>query len=301
VRRALLTIGFFATIWGGLYCQASGAAEPLIAKMDSSSAESMRRQSAQRAVAEITKPPKLDDTIDQTGSAHRSVSQKLASELTASKPVKVYLLLGGVFGLDGPVTSTGMFALAKMLQSLPNTSVTTFTWDKWKEAYPLILENEGKAKIVVIGYSGGGSRATWLANMPPRPEIDLMISYDPSPKWQMKPIGANVKMALCYHNTAVMWLPGFGNFGGGRLINGELGNADGQSRMTRIETVNVAEQHMLVQFDQSLHRQTMEAVRSLGRSTPGQNSELASVRGTVTATQQSNPPPNHLSLSQNTE
>jgi len=46
-----------------------------------------------------------------------------------------------------------------------------------------------------------GSRATWLANMPSRPRIDLMVYYDPSPKWQMRSLGLNVKKALCYHNT----------------------------------------------------------------------------------------------------
>jgi hypothetical protein len=48
---------------------------------------------------------------------------------------------------------------------------------------------------MVIGYSGGGSRATWLANLPAKPKIDLMVLYDPSPTWQMKAIYANVKKA----------------------------------------------------------------------------------------------------------
>lgn len=229
------------------------------------------------------------------------VAKMNANSATASTPVKVYVLLGGLVGMDGYATSAGMFQLAKMLQSLPNTSVTTFTWDKWRDAYRVILANEGKAKIVVIGYSGGGSRATWLANMPSRPKIDLLISYDPSPKWQIKPLGANVKTALCYHNTRAMWLPGFGSFGGGRLTNGKRGKADGQIGRPKIENFNVAEQHMLVQFDQSLHRQTIAAVRSLERSAPGRNSQLASLPRTITANGQSKTPLKHLSLSQNTE
>jgi pimeloyl-ACP methyl ester carboxylesterase len=55
--------------------------------------------------------------------------------------------------------------------------------------------------VIVIGYSGGGSRATWLANLPAKPKIDLMVLYDPSPTWQMKAIYANVKKALCYRNN----------------------------------------------------------------------------------------------------
>jgi hypothetical protein len=95
--------------------------------------------------------------------------------------VQVFLLLGGLVGTDGTVTSAGMFHLANMLRELPDTTVTTYNWNNWPDAYKAILANEGKAKIVVIGYSGGGSRATWLANMPSRPQIDLMVHYDPSP------------------------------------------------------------------------------------------------------------------------
>jgi hypothetical protein len=174
------------------------------------------------------------------------------------RPVQVYLLLGGLFGSDGYFTSAGMFQLARMLGGLPDTTVTTYTWNRWPEAYRAILAQEGKAKIVVIGYSGGGSRATWLANAPSRPRIDLMVSYDPSPTWQMEPIGTNVKEALCYHNTE----PGMGGLGGGRLI--------GRNGVS-IDTVNVAEQHMLVQVDQSLHRRTVEAVRALTGERPARN------------------------------
>jgi len=112
-----------------------------------------------------------------------------------------------------------MFHLANMLRELPDTTVTTYNWNSWPDAYRAILTNQGKAKIVVIGYSGGGSRATWLANMPSKPQIDLMVYYDPSPRWQMKPISANVKRALCYHNTnPMMWVPGIGTLGAVSLL-----------------------------------------------------------------------------------
>jgi pimeloyl-ACP methyl ester carboxylesterase len=176
--------------------------------------------------------------------------------------VQVFLLLGGLVGADGTVTSAGMFHLASMLRALPDTTVTTYNWNKWPDAYRAILANQGKAKIVVIGYSGGGSRATWLANMPSKPKIDLMVHYDPSPRWQMKPIGINVKKALCYHNTRpMMWVPGIGSLGGGELVANVT--ADDVLATPAIETVDIAEQHFLVQVDQSLHQRTVEAVRSL--------------------------------------
>ncbi len=176
--------------------------------------------------------------------------------------VQVYLLLGGLVGTDGTVTSAGMFRLANMLRELPDTTVTTYNWNNWPDAYRAILANQGKAKIVVIGYSGGGSRATWLANMPSKPRIDLMVHYDPSPRWQMKPIGTNVKKALCYHNTQpLMWVPGIGSLGGGEVVASAA--AKEVLAMPAIETVDIAEQHFLVQVDQSLHQRTVDAVRSL--------------------------------------
>ncbi len=188
--------------------------------------------------------------------------QKADRPATPVTGTQVYLLLGGLVGTDGTVTSAGMFHLADMLRTLPDTTVTTYNWSSWPDAYRAILANQGKAKIVVIGYSGGGSRATWLANMPTKPQIDLMVSYDPSPRWQMKPIGANVKKALCYHNTQpMMYMPGIGSLGGGELVARAPGKGD-----AAIENLDIAEQHFLVQVDQSLHQRTLEAVRTLASS-----------------------------------
>jgi pimeloyl-ACP methyl ester carboxylesterase len=201
----------------------------------------------------------------------------LVAEMSKAQPapVQVYLLLGGLVGSDGSVTSAGMFQLAKMLRALPDTTVATYTWDRWPDAHKAILANEGKAKIVVIGYSGGGSRATWLANMPLKPKIDLMVYYDPSPKWQMKPLSTNVTRALCYHNTRpMMWVPGLGNLGGGELVGETLGESSEATHSASIEIINIAEQHMLVQADQTLHRRTVEAVRALASAAPAR-SELS--------------------------
>jgi len=190
--------------------------------------------------------------------------QKAERPALSATGVQVYLLLGGLVGTDGTVTSAGMFHLATMLRQLPDTTVTTYNWSSWPDAYKAILANQGKAKIVVIGYSGGGSRATWLANMPTKPQIDLMVSYDPSPRWQMKPIGTNVKKALCYHNTQpMMWMPGIGSLGGGELVARAPGKGGEAVASANIENLDIAEQHFLVQVDQSLHQRTVDAVRSL--------------------------------------
>ena len=160
---------------------------------------------------------------------------------------RIYILLGGFVGIDGYITSVGMFGLRMMLARLPNVTCLTYQWGAFEQAAADIAKQPKEAIIIVIGYSGGGSRATWLANLPAHPRIDLMVLYDPSPKWQMEPIGENVKKAISYHNTA----PFFFGLGGGVLIG------------RQVETVNIAENHMLVQSDGSLHQRTVAEVRKV--------------------------------------
>ena len=219
--------------------------------------------------------PVVPEGTDQEQGEQEQKPEQLAPAINT---VQVYLLLGGLVGTDGIVTSAGMFHLANMLRELPDTTVTTYNWNNWPDAYRAILANQGKAKIVVIGYSGGGSRATWLANMPSKPQIDLMVHYDPSPRWQMKPIGTNVKKALCYHNTSpLMWVPSIGSLGGGELVASAA--AKEVLATPAIETVDIAEQHFLVQVDQSLHQRTVDAVRSLlGASAQAPNLNVGQFR-----------------------
>jgi pimeloyl-ACP methyl ester carboxylesterase len=275
VQARLLVGGVLISIVAGLLLgtQSCWAVEALLGKRTSASLETMQLvRDEHTLVAEMIKA----QMAARGGGLERSLSDR--NRETLVKSVQVYLLLGGLVGSDGSVTSAGMFQLAKMLRALPGTKVKTYTWEKWAEAYKAILANEGKAKIVVIGYSGGGSRATWLANMPSKPQIDLMVNYDPSPKWQMKSIGSNVKKALCFHNTKpMMWMPGVGALGGGQLVGNAPGFSD-RSGHGRIESINIAEQHMLVQVDQSLHERTVKAVEALANATPARTeSRLASL------------------------
>lgn len=158
--------------------------------------------------------------------------------------VKVINLLGGFFGPDGWVLSRGMLVLADQLNAIPGVTVTSYSWSEWDN---VTLTDDTNC---VIGYSGGGSRATWLANADDV-SIDLMVLFDPSPAWQMQPIGANVKRAICFYNNAPMM---FG-LGGGVLATIKGGPV--------IETVEISEQHLFVQLDQSLRDQTIAAVRAL--------------------------------------
>ncbi len=266
--RIILAGGMFVSILGGVLLsgQSCRAIEQAPGIGTPASLEIMQRLRDEHAlVADMVKA----QMAARRGGFERSFTHNTDRDLQTVKSVQVYVLLGGLVGSDGSLTSAGMFRLTNMLRTLPDTTVTSYTWDKWGEAYKAILANQGKAKIVVVGYSGGGSRATWLANMPSKPQIDLMVNYDPSPRWQMKPIGANVKKALCYHNTKpMMWMPGIGNLGGGQLVGHAPGAGGAPVQGPTIETVNIAEQHFLVQIDQSLHEQTVKAVRALAAATP---------------------------------
>src|SRR5262249_37342497 len=101
----------------------------------------------------------------------------------------VYLLLGGLQGQDGWVTGAGMYGLRSPLAQLPDVTVTTYGWPSYKKVAADIAVLPKDDIVIVIGYSGGGAKATWLANMPSKPQIDLMIMYDPSPPWGMQVIG----------------------------------------------------------------------------------------------------------------
>ena len=148
----------------------------------------------------------------------------------------VYILLGGTQSWDGVVTSAGMYGLkSELLTSFPNVNVKTYTWSSYSDAANEISGLPKDDVAIVIGYSGGGSRATWLANMAFHSKIDLMVLYDPSPKWQMKSIPVNVKHTVCYHN----------------LRGAVLGLCGGVCKGVGIEAVDINENHLAVQFDES--------------------------------------------------
>lgn len=170
---------------------------------------------------------------------------------------QVHILLGGIAGPDGVVTSRGMYGLADTLSKLPGVETHTYFWSSWQVAASAMWAQAKADKTVLIGYSGGGTRATWLSYFYPQIPIDLMVLYDPSPARQMYPIKDNVAHALCYHNTRpLMWVPFIGSLGGGVLtgVKGYTG---------KIETVDFAQQHLLVQFNSALHARTVAAVKAL--------------------------------------
>jgi hypothetical protein len=175
-------------------------------------------------------------------------------------------MLGGVVqvpffptqdGKDGWVTSAGMLILRSMLLQIPGISFYTTNWGNYLDAYRDVAAVPADVKRVVIGYSGGGTRATYLADTKPYQEIDLMILYDPSPEWQMMKLWTNVKQVVCFHNLKPMMPSPYGPLGGGSVTL-----APGND-VTKVSTKNIAEQHLLVQKNMALHRQTVNLVKAL--------------------------------------
>jgi hypothetical protein len=152
--------------------------------------------------------------------------------------VKVFILLGGLIGLDGYAVSPGILMLAHRLDAFGD--VTTHNWTAQREVTHRIAQLDPNDKVVLIGYSGGGFAIT---------------AYDPSPTWSMASLGKNVAKAICYCNTSPLML----GLGGAQLR--------GQS----VETVPISEQHLAVQFDESLHKRTIAEIEKLAKSEAGKS------------------------------
>jgi hypothetical protein len=174
----------------------------------------------------------------------------------------IFVMKGGLVGFDGVVTSVGMVThLAPMLEQLPGAMVSIHSWSDYRHVYDEVMKHQDDL-IVVIGYSGGGMKATWVANgwfnqgsypsaALPRPRIDLLVTYDPSPRYGMMDLHSNVKAAVNYYNRTPLM---FG-LGGGILKSA----ADGP----KVEVIDVSEQHLAIQFNKKLHRYTVERIRAL--------------------------------------
>lgn len=168
--------------------------------------------------------------------------------------MNIFILRGGLFGPDGPLVSAGMDALARRLASVSKyITCRVYNWCDWQEVGHDIDAQSDMLPVVLIGYSGGGSRATWVA---PGRRVALMVLYDPSPIYQCLHIGANVKRCICYYNQTPMML----GLGGG-IVAGVGKN---------VEVVKIAQQHLSVQFSSELHDMTEQAVRALLDPDPAQ-------------------------------
>ena len=179
---------------------------------------------------------------------------------------RVYLLLGGLQSWDGYITSQGMFSLKAQLER-KGIPVEWWTWADYLKCHSAIMYRlKTNDKIAAIGFSGGAAHLTWLArgfdyrsdkvriDKPkakyslPMPRIDLLVSYDASPKEGVFDLtGTNVKRALCYYNETPLML----GLGGGRITG------------PQVEEIPIRIQHFAVQYNQALHDRTVKEICAL--------------------------------------
>jgi hypothetical protein len=183
-------------------------------------------------------------------------------DLKASPVVHVSVIKGGLWGWDGNLDSRGMIDLYYSIKQIPGVDAFLWEWDQYDNVFDKLRGLSPETKRVLVGYSGGGSRITWIANLRPRQRIDLVIGYDPSPTWQMEPLTTNVQKAICYYNP--LPCPMFGGLGGGKFAG--LPKED-------IEIIPICEWHLSVQSEPNLHRHTLRAIAKL-RQVPMSDTKL---------------------------
>jgi pimeloyl-ACP methyl ester carboxylesterase len=179
---------------------------------------------------------------------------------------RIFILYGGLYSIDGAVTSAGMNIIADRLKPLGD--VKTYQWASYERCASDIINTAAKDdKVAVIGYSGGGWRAATVCGRcaERQQDVNLLVAYDPSPSWNMgleeNLLLPNVKKAVCYHNnqkmlTPMISIPPWGWIGGGMLQAKTYGKPF-------IETVEINMNHLAVQYTDSLHRRTVGYVSQL--------------------------------------
>lgn len=178
---------------------------------------------------------------------------------------RVYILMGGLYSFDGYATSRGMLGLEERIKrEVADVDVKHYLWGNYLEAYSAIVSTKpSESKTVVVGYSGGGAKAQWLALGYdyrigklglPQPHIDLMVGYDPSPSWGLisddrgqLPLPKTTRRAVCYYNAMPLML----GLGGGKYV--------GQQVLVR----TIRMQHLAVQYSKDLHDRTIAEINKL--------------------------------------
>lgn len=158
--------------------------------------------------------------------------------------IRCFVLMGGIWGLDGSLFSRGMVNLSNRINKLKYVTCSAHYWSSIYDIERRIKMLPSGCKTCVVGYSGGGSRLTWIDH-----DLDLAIGYDPSPASEVRSVHL-FRRVLCYYNILPTYLLGF-RLGGG-LYQGN-----------NVETTTVAMNHLKVQYAEELHVKTLNAIAGL--------------------------------------
>ena len=153
-----------------------------------------------------------------------------------------------MFGQGGVITSPGIRALGKRIRDAGH-EIAFYGSRRPDLVEADIRQLDASAKIAIIGYSLGGNYAAWAADAVYPRAIDLVVAYDPTVNAPIKPLRENVKRALCFRQTGYLLTSAL--FGRGVLVG------------PQVEVINATNDHLLVQFDEALHRRTLAAIGAI--------------------------------------
>jgi hypothetical protein len=97
--------------------------------------------------------------------------------------------------------SPGIRWMAGNISTWPGFTAKYWDWSEYKTAGTW-LQSQNQNKRAIVGYSNGGSAATWVAT--DGFAIDLLVALDPTVWLANYALESNVKSAVCFHDTFIL-------------------------------------------------------------------------------------------------
>lgn len=104
-----------------------------------------------------------------------------------------------LMGLGGRLTSSGVVQMYTDALRRPNVTANLREWDQWQDSVQTISELPKHSKVAVLGYSNGACTATDIAFEDF--QVDLLVGFDRTIWLPARPLGGNVKRAICLWNV----------------------------------------------------------------------------------------------------
>lgn len=132
---------------------------------------------------------------------------------------RIYVIWGGVVGIDGVFTSAGLVTLQSRLKQFGPVK-SYLQQSSYRCADDIYKECSSEDISVLIGYSGGSVMATRICNDPLAKQnqtVNLLVNIDGSPPSNLQVVHNNVKRIINIFDPNA-WM-----FGGGRVTAGSKG------------------------------------------------------------------------------
>ena len=154
------------------------------------------------------------------------------------------------YGQGGWIVSGGMYNLGLRLRGL-GYSVSFHGAQEYAKVANAIDNTPDDIPCAGLGFSLGGNALAWMAQRVLRKtrKINLLVAYDPTkngPPLSEFELDDHVLRAISYKQVG--WFFTSFAFGRGVLVG------------PQVEVVETRNEHLLVQYDESLHRRTIAAL-----------------------------------------